>query len=90
MDMNIDVEEMASSLNELFALSERIKSKAYNLQNSLSSAADGFQSKKYYNVEAAVNQSVAAMNDMVNNLEAAQNYINQLVDIAEDYLKIRY
>ena len=90
MDMNIDTEGIVSGLNKISSSVQRISSKASTLQSSLSSAASGFQSENYDKVEAAVNQSVAAMNNMVNNLEAAQSYINKLIAIAEGYLKLKY
>lgn len=90
MDMNIDVEEIQQDIQKISYSASRMMEEIDDLRSSLSSAASGFQSENYDKVEAAVNQSVAVMNNMVNNLEAAQSYINELIAIAEGYLKLKY
>ena len=90
MDMNIDFDRIAPMLNKLFSHTNTISNKASNLQSALELASTGIQSKNFPKVQNAVAASVTTMKNVVGALCYAQNSIDQLIAIVEDYLNLKY
>ena len=88
--MDIDMEGTAREIKKIVSYIDRINTKAAALKKAVGLAGEGFESVNYQKVQSAVSQMTAAMNRMVNNLEAARAYVEAVLDVAEAYLACKY